>query len=180
MIYRNCKETVASYIAFLNYNPLIRVSQMLMDSDWFTFAKSSIKKSAETDFIRKTTESEAITANNKVTSAVGLFTYMWANYMFVLRDAMRHDETIFAVKYEDILTDRIGTFREVFEKLGLDMNNLDTALTAFDKDSQRGTVVSRSRVGHSSNYLISEKEKIEADVILSCYTLPRIGDDFRI
>ena len=180
LMYRNCKETVASYIAFLNYNPLIQVSKMLMDSDWLTFARRSIKKSAEIDFIRKTKESEAIAADTNVTSAVGLFTYMWANYMFVLRDAMRHDETIFAVKYEDFLADRVEAFRDVFEKLGLDLNNLNTALTVFEKDSQRGTVVSRSRVGHSSYYVISDKEKIEADVILSCYKLPRMGDDFRI
>ena len=180
LMYRNCEETVTSYVAFLNYNPLIKVLHILMDSDWLKFAKRFVKKSTEIDFIRKTKESEAIAADTKVTCTVGVFTYMWANYIFVLRDAMRHDKSIFAVKYEDILADKVETFRDVFEKLGLDLSNLETALTAFDKDSQRGTVVSRSRVGLSSTNVISDKERIEADVILSCYTLPRMGDDFRI
>ena len=77
--------------------------------------------------------------------------------MFVLRDAMRHDKTICAVKYEDILANKVETFRETFEKLGLDLNNMDAALTAFDKHSLRITVVSRSRVGQSSTYVISDK-----------------------
>ena len=78
---------------------------------------------------------------------------MWANYMFVLRDAMQHDGTILVVKYEDFLADKVEIFRDVFEKLGL-----DTALTAFDKDFQRGTVASRSRVGQLSTYVISGKK----------------------
>ena len=98
LMYRNCEETVASYVAFLSYNPLIKVLHILMDSNWLKFAKRFVKKSTEIDFIRKTKESEAIAADTKVTCAVGVFTYMWANYMFVLRDAMRHDKSIFAVK----------------------------------------------------------------------------------
>ena len=66
---------------------------------------------------------------------------------------MRHDETILAVKYEDTLAEKVEIFRVVFEKLGSNLNNLDTALTVFEKDSQRRTVVNQRRVGHSSNYL---------------------------
>ena len=93
---------------------------------------------------------------------------------------MRHDKTICTVKYEDILENKVETFRETFEKHGLDLKNMDEALTAFDKHSLRITVVSSSRVGQSSTYVISDKERTDADVILSCYELPPIVDDFRI
>ena len=180
LMYRNCKETVSSFLALLNSNPSTIVSRMLMDSDWLTVAKYFFKSRSESDFIRKTRESEAIHACTKVTNCVGLFTYMWAKYMFVYRDAISHDETILAVKYEDFLSERGNTFKNIFEKLGLDLRHVNEALTAFENDSQGGTLLSRSRIGHTSNYVISDKERIEADVILSSYNLPRMGDDFRI
>ena len=79
----------------------------------------------------------------------------------MLRDGVRHDGTILAVKYEDMIADKVKTFSDLFKQFDLDLKDLDVALTAFEKDSQRGTVVSRSRVEDSSNYIISDKE---------CYT----------
>ena len=161
VIYRNCLETVSSFLALMNSNPYTIVGRILMDSDWFAFLKPFFKAHSEVELMRRTHETVT-------------------DYMFVFHDAMIHDKNIIPVKYEDLLSSRLQTFKSIFEKLGLDLKHLDTALNAFEKDSQRGTILSRSRIGNTSNYIISGKEKIEADVIISSFCLPCMGNDFRI
>ena len=179
-IYRNCKETVSSLMALQTATLFTKVSKVLIDSEWFTALKPLFKEQSEIIFIRKTPNSEAIHAINKVTNSVGLFTYMWANYMFVAQDAMSKDKNILAVKYEDLVSEKVVTCRHIFEKLGIDLKHLTTALTAFSQDSQRGSILSISRIGKTSARLITNQEMIEADFILSCYSLPRMGEDFRL
>ena len=130
--------------------------------------------------VRKTLQCESINALSKVTNSVGLFTYMWAIYMLVAHDAMSKDHNILSVKYEDLVSDKVETCRHIFEKLGIDLPYLNHALTAFNRDSQRGTILSIKRIGQSSSRLITSQELVEADAILSCYNLPRMGEDFRL
>ena len=179
-IYRNCRETVASLLSLQTSTTYTRISKVLIDNKWFTSLKPFFKEQSELIFIRKTPKSEAINALSKVTNSVGLFTYMWTNYMFVARDAMSHDKNILAVKYEDLVSAKVETCSLIFGKLGIDVCHLTKALTAFNRDSQRGSILSISRIGKSSNKLISNHELVEADMILSCYNLPRMGEDFTL
>ena len=105
---------------------------------------------------------------------------MWANYILIARNAIAQNDDILPVKYEDLLTIKLETCTVIFKKLGLNTSHLSTALTAFDRDSQRTTLLSRARIGATSNRLISDQEKVDCDVILSFYKFPLMGNDFRI
>lgn len=179
-IYRNCRETVASLLSLQTATAYTKVSKVLIDSKWLTGLKPFFKAQSEIIFIRKTKTSEAINGLSKVTNSVGLFTYMWANYMLVALDAMSQDENILTVKYEDLVSAKSETCSLIFRNLGIDACHLATAITAFNRDSQRGSILSISRIGKPSNKLISNQEMVEADVILSCYNLPRMGEDFTL
>ena len=175
-MYRNCRETVASHLALLSAVPYSEVARICFDSKWLSFVKPFIRKDAELVFIRRLTEEES----NNYDNTVEMFTYMWANYMLVARDAMSRDTRILPVKYEDLMSEKNKTCKMIFENLGLDVASLNTALAAFGRDSQRGTVLSCSRIGNVSRRMISDQDRIKADVILSRFNLPHMGDDFRI
>ena len=178
-MYRNCKETVSSFLALLSSVPFTRVGRMCLDSEWLTLVKPYFKHKTEVHFIRTLKESnDATTA--KVFNSVTMFTYMWANYMLIARDAIEHDNNIIQIKYEDLVKEKVDTCTMIFKKLGLDIDNLGTALTAFDKDSQQKSVLSRARIGESKRRLLSERDVMDGDVILSRYDMPLMGHDFRI
>ena len=178
-MYRNCKETVSSFLALLSSVPFTRFGRVCLDSEWLTVVKPYFKQKTEVHFIRTLTESKDATIA-KVFNSVTMFTYMWANYMLIARDAIEHDNNILPVKYEDLIKEKVDTCTKIFQTLGIDIDNIDAALAAFDKDSQQKSLLSRARIGHTTSRLLSERDRIDADVILSMYDMPLMGHDFRI
>ena len=71
----------------------------------------------------------------------------------------------------------MDTIRKIFESTGVDLKHLGKAVSSLDKDSQRGTVLSRSRIGNKSRRVASA-DRINADNTLSSYNLPLMGKDF--
>ena len=176
-IYRNCMETVSSMLALMSAVSYSEFGRICMDTE-FTLAKPHFRKESEKHFIRKPIESHP--TKIRYNNATEMFTYMWANYMFVARDAISRDGSILPIKYEDMVSEKVKVCSMIFEKLGIDPIHLSASLTAFDRDSQRGTVVSRNVVGNTPRRVISKENRIKADVILTSYGLPRMGDDFRL
>ena len=182
-MYRNCKETVSSYLALLSSVPFTVVGRACLDSEWLAAARPYFKRQTEVHFIRTLSESagpHGDAMNSKVFNSITMFTYMWANYMIIARDAMARDDNILPVKYEDLVTEKLETCKRIFKKFGLDMSQLSTVLTAFDRDSQRRSVLSRARIGNTPSRQISDQDRIDADVILLSYNFPLMGYDFRI
>ena len=180
-MYRNCKETVSSYLALLSSVPFTTAGRVCLDSKWLTVVKPYFKHQTEVHFIRTLKKStDAMISKVFVFNSITMFTYMWANYMLIARDAITHDDDILTVKYEDLINEKLDTCTSIFKKLGLDVTYLSTALSAFDKDSQRRSVLSRARIGKSTSRQTSENDIIDADAILSRYNMPLMGHDFRI
>ena len=93
---------------------------------------------------------------------------------------MSLDQKILPFKYEDLIADKGKVCETVLGKLEFDRNHLDDVVSAFENDSQRGTIVSRSRIGNTPRRRISDTDRIRADRILASYSLPAMGEDFRI
>ena len=72
----------------------------------------------------------------------------------------------------------MGTCSRLFENIGIDNRYLDIVVEVFKKDSQRGTILSRSRVGDDPRRMISQEDRLEMDAILSRYGLPKLHEDF--
>ena len=176
-LYRNCRDTVASYLAFLSSMSYSDLGRYLYDDDRLAVAKPFFKNQSEIYFLCKLKELED---TNVCSNTVEMFAYMWANYILVARDAMSCDPSILPIKYEDLMLDKWKICKMIFEKLGLDMGHLNTALSAFDRDSQRGSIVSRHHIGSTPRKRIPEVDRRKADAILFHYNLPSMGDDFRI
>ena len=103
-IYRNCRETVSSMLALMSVVPFSEVARICIDSDLLTLAKPHFWKESEKYFIRK--PSKPHPANLTCNNCIEMFTYMWAHYMFVARDAISRDENILPIKYEDMVSEK--------------------------------------------------------------------------
>ena len=177
-MYRNCIETTYSYLSLLGAVPYTELARICFDSKWFIFAKPVIKSQFGLYFICKSKESTPLYHTLWSSRTVCMLVYMWIKYILIGRDALSRDQNILAVKYEDLVSNKFETCRMLFEKFGIDVKHLNVALSAFSKDSQRGTVVSRDRMGPRTQ--VSEFDKIKCDAILSSFNLPQLGDDFRM
>ena len=180
-IYRNCKETVSSYLAILSSIPYTTIGRFCYDSKWLSVVKSYFRHQMDTHFIRTLPEDPLYEImKSKTFNTVTTFTYMWVNYMLIAREAINQNDDILPVKYENLLAEKREMSQAIFKKLGLNITHLNTALTAFDRDSQRTSLLSRARIGSTPTRLISDKEKMDCDIILAIYKFPLIGNDFCI
>ena len=178
-LYRNCGGTVSSYLALFSSVPYTEIARLWFDSILFNATKPVLRKQFELYFLGKPTTMN-IMRPSSFSSTTELLTFMWANYIFLARDAMSLDQTILPIKYDDFTRDKENVCGKVLQKLGLNLKYLDAVVTAFDSDSQRGTIVSQSLIGNTPRRLISETDRTRADHILASYDLPAMNEDFRI
>ena len=178
-LYRNCRETVSSWLAtILGSLPALRVTRMFVDNEMFSYVVPYFRQEMHSHTLYKFKDSPDIPMKN--VNTVGIMTHMWANFMLIARDAMSRDRRILPIKFEILSSAPKETCRRIFDAVGIDRSHLDRAITAFDKDSQRGTVLSRDRLKAAQRRYISEADRIKADIILSSYNLPFMGHDFRL
>ena len=177
-MYRNCRETVSSMLALLSAVSYSEFGRSCFDSDLLAVAMPHFRNESEKCFIRKPSKSPPTGIVYK--NATEMFTDMWANYILVARDAISRDGSILPIKYEDLVSEKDEICKMIFEKLGIDLIHLNEARTAFDRDSQRGTVLSRNMIGNTPRRIISDENRSQANFILTKHGLPHIGNDFRL
>ena len=176
-MYRNCLETVSSWLAIMLSVPGLVVTRVFVDNETFSAAVPIFRTWLHAVIIFESQESRAVPLK---TNTVGMLTYMLANYLLLARDAMSRDKTIMPIKYEDIVSEPLRTCEFIFERMGLDLKDLNGAVAAFSKDSQRGSVLSRSLVGTDPRRRISATDRMMADEILKSYNFPCMGENWNV
>ena len=106
--------------------------------------------------------------------------HIWANFMILARHAMSCDPFILPLRYEDIVSYPRATVTEVFQTLKLNLKHMDTALTALNRDSQRGQAISGDLFKNDPLRQIPVVDRVKADTILSRYNLPLMGEQFML
>ena len=177
-MYRNCRETTMSLLAFLSSMPYSDLGRSILDYDKLSILKPFFQKQSAIYFICELKEHNNATSY-RYSNTVEMCACMWAKYIVLARDVMSRDNNILPIKYEDLVAEKRKMCEMLFERLGLDTWHLNTSLSAYDKDSQRGSIVSQQRIGNTPRRRISEEDRRNADVILSLFNLPLMGYDFR-
>ena len=72
------------------------------------------------------------------------------------------------------------TIKIVCQTVGLDFKLINDALTALNRDSQRGSALSGNLQKNDPRRQISVAKRIKADSILSSYNLPLMGEKFTL
>ena len=172
-MYRNCRETVSSWLGIMVSVPYMVVLRAFIDSEEVSAVTSAFRKMWEGVVICHLRDYPEFYLN---TNTIGIFTRMWVHFVLQAREAIARDTNILPVKFEDILSEPEKTSEIIFQKIGVDSKYLKTAISAFSKDSHRGTVLSRSRIADDPRRRISEADWLIADRILASYRLPRMGE----
>ena len=170
-IYRNSLDTLKSWMATMSYDPFPVAIRLCTDTEWLSsilpFLRNSLRYYFKSDL-----------PMNATTACV--FAYMWANQIHFARDTMSHDRRIMLVKYEDILSQSTDVVKQLFECSGVDTRHVARAVVTLSRDSQRGSGISRAKIGDATHCYISEIDRIKCDAILTQFNLPRLGEDFRL
>ena len=176
-VYRNSLDTLTSWLGIMAYDPHTVVVRTCVDALWFSNICPYFRDRLVYHFVVKLQDAPELP---KDSTTACVMCYSWANQILIACDAMSRDKHILSVKYEDIISRPKETVGQIFDSLGIDLTNVDNATVALLRDSQRGSDVSRDRIGDTSNRFMSSKDKIRSDDILHTYNLPRLGEDFRI
>ena len=173
--YRDCLGTVTSWLGLMTATPYTVALRASIDHEWF----ASVIPLGRNHFIKLLINVPSKFHHVSLkTNTAGLFTHFWANNVLIAGNAISHHKSIVPVKYECLLNDPMGTCSRLFENIGIDNRYLDIVVEVFKKDSQRGTILSRSRVGDDPRRMISQEDRLEMDAILSRYGLPKLHEDF--
>ena len=176
-IYRNSFGVIRSYLATMVTDPYPVVLRACTDAEWFSKFIPYIRKALQKYFLPKT---KALVDVSHNISTAGLACCGWVNQILLARDALSHDLNIMSVKYEDILSRPRGTLCNIFDCVGISDGYIDHALKSLERDSLRGTPISRNKNRDSAIQYMSFLDRVECDAILSKYKLPLMGEDFRI
>ncbi|XP_046570973.1 uncharacterized protein LOC124279214 [Haliotis rubra] len=81
---------------------------------------------------------------------------------------------IFAVQYEELVKEKEGMVRALFQKLNVPEKHVLKALAAFEVDSQRGSSISRKSTG--TRFPLTPRELSDGNIVLERYGFPRFGE----
>ena len=176
-MYRNCFETLLSFMAMSASMPYTIILRTCIDNETISSVLLFFRRNLRSLLLSNVKNSEDVPLN---TNILGMFTHMWSNYILLAREAMSQNPDILPVKYEDLKENPTEFCKMIFKKLNIDPTNINESLPIFTRDSQRGSVLSQSQVKTSKARKISNTDRIAVDVILSGYGLPRMGEDFRL
>ena len=176
-MYRNSLDTLRSWLALMTFDPFAVVIRVCTDAVWFSNILPYFRNILRYYFIPRMKRTSDLSVNATTTC---MFAHMWANQILIARDEMSCDRSILPVKYEDILTEPTMVVKQLFERSGVDIRHVERAVATLSRDSQRGSVVSRAKIGDASHRYISETEMIKCDAIFTQCNLPLLGEDIRL
>ena len=175
-IYRNSFDTVRSWLAIMSYDPFLVFVRVCTDAHWFSKLLPKLRNIFRYYYIQQMNGISDLPMNSTVAC---VFAYSWANQILIARDAQSCDRSIQTVKYEDIISQSRKTVTQLFERCGIDTEHVERAVATLSRDSQRGSSVSRAKIGDESHRHITEAERTTCDAILTQCNLPLLGEDFR-
>ncbi|XP_067680368.1 uncharacterized protein [Haliotis asinina] len=105
---------------------------------------------------------------------VGHWMILCAGLMMRYKEFRKSGIPIFAVKYEELVMEKEGMVRALFQKLDIPEKHVTKALAAFEVDSQRGSWISRKSTG--TRFPLTPRELADGNIVLDRYGFPRFGE----
>ena len=176
-IYRNSLDTIRSWLAVMAFEPYLVVIRACIDAVWFSNIFPFYRNVLRLHFTSK--RKDGLDMPLELTTICMIATF-WANQMLFARKMLALDQINVSLKYEHILSRPKESITQIFERLGIDTIHTHCAVASLSRDSQRGSPLSRDKIGGSSFRFMSETDKTDCDVILTQRNLPRMGEDFTL
>ena len=91
-------------------------------------------------------------------------------------DARRRGFDVSALRYEDLVARPLDMCHVVLEFCRLPVSLAQLAVTAFDVDSQRNSIVAKSKIGHFKEPQLTPHTRAKLNELLKQYGRPPIGE----
>ena len=173
-IYRNCMNTVQSWLAVMRYDAFHVVMRACADDAWLSKLCPYFRNLLQLNFVP--TEDNSPDDPRDLTTAC-VFVCAWAKHVTIARKALSRDRSILTVKYEEIIGKPENTIKKIFDSFDLDIAYDNLALSSLSRHSQRGSFISRDIIGTEDRSL-TEEDIREANCILAHYKLPCLGESY--
>jgi len=101
---------------------------------------------------------------------------LWAAATKAYLDARRRGLDISALRYEDLVARPLDMCRVILEYCRLPVSLAELAVKALDVDSQRNTVIAKSKIGQCKEPQLTPQTKAKLNELLKSYGVPLIGE----
>ena len=175
-LYRNALETISSFLDFSVTGRLRYLLRLCADSDVISWV---------VPYFRNRYKFLAIKHENRYKeprdmNTVEMITTMWASAVTLAKNITLRDKNFLPLKYEDLMDNPKTFCSRMFEVLGIPQSEVETAIAALKKDSQKGSVFGGRRVGKDPWRHFNNSNRIKANAVLIKYKLPLLGDDHSV
>ena len=104
----------------------------------------------------------------------GVFNYALTTSVYL--DVRRRGVDVSALRYEDLVARPLDACRVLMEFCGLPVSLAERAVTAFDVDSQRNSILARSVLARFKDPQLTPETKARLNELLKKYGVPLIGE----
>ncbi|XP_071095303.1 uncharacterized protein [Haliotis cracherodii] len=151
-----------------------QIFKALIDSDLFGRFFPGVRRDVYTTMTRIDRNDHDLEDIASNLTFVGLWMILSAAIMTRYKEFRESGIPIFALKYEDLLKEKEGMVKALFQKLDIPWKHVSKALAAFEVDSQRGSSISRKSTGSRSP--LTPRELSDGNIVLERYGFPRFDE----
>jgi len=178
-LYRDCLDTVQSYMKSLNSHFWMALIMKLRANACLRYVirspKLLFKALSAPDIIDMNTWLKDST-NQQDMTAFGLLVIQWAAYCCHYTHLVNSSQTkVRAIRYEDITENKDATLSLLLQFCGISEEHVELAKKSLEADSQAGTCLSMSTLGKFKKTHITEDLRNEANFYLKGFKLSPLG-----
>ena len=109
-----------------------------------------------------------------------IFITAWAQSVILAKQIKSCGNSLVTLKYEDLISNAHQTCTDAFIAVDIEIVEVENALAALKRDSQKGTLMGERSRGKDPCRHFSNSDFRKGNAILSLYSLPCLGEEFRI
>ena len=173
-LYRNALPTVSSFLSLTINESVLVCWRCFSDSDLISRLIPFFRKYLRYCFALR---DDDFLRDPSTMNTVEMFTSMWARFIILARHVRSQNNNVIPIKYEEVISDPLRTCTRIFQTVGIDIREAQNAVVVLQRDSQRGSVLSRTAIAKDPRRSVNKTDKLKADAILSKYNLPLMEED---
>jgi len=178
-LYRDCLDTVQSYIRSLNKHFFLNLILKMRESAITRFLIRSPHVLLKTLAAPHTLETHQWLSDSKLqleATKFGLLVIQWGCYCSHYTEMVTTTKSnVRAILYEDIVEHKHATLTLLFQFCGISLDYVELAKKSLESDSQEGTVLSMSNLGKFKKTHITEELRTEGNFYLNAFKLKPLG-----
>ena len=173
-LFRNSLEAVSSLLDYTHFDGVKRLIRYCNDCDVISGLISYFRKRLH-KYMACIAEKAGKPPSDMNT--VETVAAMWASFICLAKEVRSRDQTIVFVKYEDLVSDPLNTFKHIFHETRIDLSETEKTLTRLKKHSQRTDVDFEDLEKNDPWRNISKEDTVKINTILKKHIMPRLGED---